>query len=149
MTTTPLASLKSSRIDLINTNEDILGRKVVDVNGQDVGKVDDLFADLNERRVRFLSVKSGDILGVGGKTFLIPVDVIQSAGADQVVINESKDRILNGPQVDEASLVATTGTTGETTGSFDATAVPLVEVYEYYAIDEPFWSPTYRSPNWA
>jgi sporulation protein YlmC with PRC-barrel domain len=143
MTTTPLVSLKSGRIDLMNTSEDILGRKVVDRNVDDVGKVDDVFVDLNQRRARFLAVKTGDVLGLGGKTVLVPVDAIASTDSDKVVINQTRDRIVNGPEFD------TTRITGETAGSFDASEFPLVDVYQYYAVDEPFWSPTYRDRNWA
>jgi sporulation protein YlmC with PRC-barrel domain len=143
MTTTPLVSVKSGQLSLMDTSEDILGRKVVDRTGQEIGKVDDLFADPTERRVRFFSLKSGDFLGLGGKTFLVPVDVIQSVNTDQVILNDTKDRILNGPQVTDQ--VRTT----DATGSVDANSIPIVEVYDFYAIDEPYWSPTYRRPNWA
>jgi sporulation protein YlmC with PRC-barrel domain len=149
MTMTPLVSLKSGQIDLADTNEHILGRKVVDQSGQDVGKVDDLFVDANERRARFIAVKSGDMLGLGGKTVLVPVDAITSAG-DPVTINASRERILGGPQVDEASLAGGTGTTGVSRGGFDENATPLaISAYEWYSIDEPFWSPSYRRRNWA
>jgi len=140
MTTTPLVSLKSGQTELVDTNEDILGRKVVDLNGEDVGKVDDVFVDQDQRHARFLSVKAGDMLGLGGKTFLIPVDAIQSVTPDKVPIKAAKDRILTGPEL---------RVSGNTPTSFDATSVPITEVYDYYGINEPFWSPTYRRPTWS
>ena len=145
--TIPVASARSGQVTLMDSNEDIVDRKVVDHTGEEVGKVDDLFVDLNERRVRFISVKSGDVFGVGGKTVLVPVDAIESAGTDQIVVSESKDRILNGPLADEATLASMADATGQPADTFAAR--PLIDAYEYYAIDEPFWSPTYRRRNWA
>ena len=145
MTTTPLVSLKSGQIALTDTNEDVLGRKVVDVNGEDVGKVDDAFVDPNVQRVRFLSVKAGDFLGMGGKTYLIPVDAIQSSQPDTIAVNATKDRILSGPVLDETRRPDT----GDTAFSLDPSVTPVVDVYEFYAINEPYWSPTYREPRWA
>jgi sporulation protein YlmC with PRC-barrel domain len=144
MTTTPLVSLKSRQIDLMDTNEDILGRKVVDLNGEEVGRVDDVFVDFDQRFARFVALKSGDVLGLGGKQFLVPVDAIQSVDTDRIVINESKERILAGPEFDPTRQTVTETTPG-TPNSFD---VPVVAAYEYYAINEPFWSPNYRRPNW-
>jgi sporulation protein YlmC with PRC-barrel domain len=173
-TTTPLVSLKSEKIELADSSEDIRGLKIVDRDGQEVGKVDDVFVDPNERRARFLVVKSGDILGLGGKKFLIPVDAIQSHDADQVVINETRDRILGGPQVDgefrgtsdELAETGETRTTGgemsgtggtrptdDTAGTLgvgeDAPPALVIAVYEWYDIDQPYWSPDYQRRSWA
>jgi sporulation protein YlmC with PRC-barrel domain len=161
-TTTPLVSLKSGAIELMDPNEDIRGRKVVDRVGQEVGRVDDVFVDPTQRRARFLSLKSGDFLGLGGKQFLIPVDAIESLDADQVVINETRDRILGGPQMDgggagasESDAPSTTGDTGTSddaagTGEVGTHAPALViAVYEWYDVDQPYWSPDYRRRPWA
>lgn len=180
-TTTPLVSLKSGDVDLADPNEDIRGRRVVDREGQEVGKVDDLFVDPTERRARFMAVKSGDVLGLGGKTYLVPVDVIQSVDEEQVVINETRDRILGGPQVEGgAERVAAggqprgaTGATGEAArapgeapgAAGEAARAPrdvpgtvpaaadepalVVAVYEWYGIQQPYWSPDYRRQPWA
>jgi sporulation protein YlmC with PRC-barrel domain len=178
-TTTPLVSMKSGEIELSDPNEDIRGRKVVDQNGEDVGKVDDVFVDPNQRRARFIAVKSGDFLGLGGKKFLIPVDAIQSLEEDRVMIGETRDRILGGPQIEgqfdapsdaaEPSGAGGTGTGASTAdvirmpgaaaesggdadegGNADQDAPALViAVYEWYDVDEPYWSPDYRGQHWA
>jgi sporulation protein YlmC with PRC-barrel domain len=139
-TTTPLVSLKSGQADVVDTNENILGRDVVDLNGEGIGKVDDVFVDLDQRHARFISVKSGDVLGMGGKTLLIPVDAIQSDRTETVVINAARDRIETGPELRANDDEATT---------LDAASAPIAQVYDYYGISEPFWSPTYRRPNWS
>ena len=173
-TMNPLVSLKSEQIELADRNEDIRGRKVVDREGQDVGKVDDVFVDPIERRARFIAVKSGDFLGLGGKKFLIPIDAIQSQNADQVVINETRERILGGPQVedefgepsrgddvsptgdiararDTAGSPAAGGTAGTagTGGADDEAPAVVVAVYEWYDVRQPYWSPDYQRRNWA
>ena len=64
MTTGVLEPLSQSNTQLANTTEDIRGRKVYARDGQEFGKVDDVFVDPYERYARFISVKSGDILGI-------------------------------------------------------------------------------------
>jgi sporulation protein YlmC with PRC-barrel domain len=140
MTTTTLEPLSRTGVGLADPLDDLRGRKVVDRNDQEVGKVHEVFIDPSERQARFLSIKSGDVLGFGGKTFLVPVDAIASANDDRVVIAESRDRILAGPQVDDEFGIDTTT---------DADVTPsIVTVYEWYGIREPFWSPTYQRPRW-
>jgi len=51
---------------------DIRGRTVIDQNGNEIGKIDDLLMDPQSRRVRFLQVTSGGFLGIGGKMLLYP-----------------------------------------------------------------------------
>ena len=154
-TTMPLVSLKSGNVQLTNTNEDILRRTVVDRDGQEVGRVDDVFVDPTERRARFLAVKSGDILGFGGKKFLIPVEAIHTVDADQVMISETRDRILGGPEVDEdaeRSITTTSpGTMGETDRMDTAGAGEpvVIAVYRWYRVDQPYWSPSHQRRDWA
>ena len=130
MTTTALEPLTQTHLELIDPKEDVRGRKVFDREGEEIGKVDDVFIDPTERRARFLSVKSGDVLGLGGKKLLIPVDAIASVAQDKVVINQPRDRIVAGPQVDRefekgASQAA------------DTDAVVLA-CYEFYGIAQPY-----------
>ncbi|MDQ3926208.1 MAG: PRC-barrel domain-containing protein [Actinomycetota bacterium] len=49
----------------------------MDVNGEQIGSVEDLYLDAREeglvRAVRFLDVSAGGFLGMGKKHFLVPV----------------------------------------------------------------------------
>jgi sporulation protein YlmC with PRC-barrel domain len=139
-TTTALEPLSQARLSLVDPQEDVRGWKVFDRQGEEIGKVDDVFMDPTERRVRFLSVKSGDVLGLGGKKLLIPIDAIAPVAQDKVVINHQRDRIVAGPQVDR-----------EFEKGSDQAADPdavVLACYQFYGIAQPYWDPTYQRPNW-
>jgi sporulation protein YlmC with PRC-barrel domain len=141
--TTTLEPLSQSHLQLADPGEDLRGKKVVDRDGQDLGKVDDAFIDVSERRIRFFTVKTGDILGVGGKSFLVPVDAISSFDGDRIVLSETRDRFVGGPEYHGSDGVTPKATLDDQ----DAQALYLT-AYEWYDVDQPYWSPTYRTPSW-
>jgi sporulation protein YlmC with PRC-barrel domain len=139
MTTGLLEPLGHSNLELVDRSEDIRGRKVVDREGQDVGKVDEVWMDHEQRQARFLTVKSGDILGIGGQKYLVPVEAITYDG-DRVAVNATADRITQGPQVDQIRP--------DDAASLETGQPRILEVYDFYAVKDPFWSPTYQQPRW-
>lgn len=112
--------------------EDIRGRDVRDSAGDDIGKINDLLIDADERKVRFLEVESGGFLGMGKDTTLIPVDAITSITEDDVRIGPSRDQVAGAPSYDPA-LVAEPD-------HYAATV-------SYYGF-MPFWSVGYRYPDY-
>jgi sporulation protein YlmC with PRC-barrel domain len=151
LTTGALEPLSQSNVEIADRREDIRGRKVHDRTGEEFGKIEDVFVDPAERRARFVSVKSGDFLGLGGSHYLLPVEVI-SLESDRVVVNETADRIAKGPQMAGNDLYRTsseadTTSWGDQTGGIDAAPIVL-QSYDFYAIDKPFWSQGYQRPNW-
>src|SRR5262245_43275642 len=132
--------LSQTSLNLADHGEDIRGWKVYDRTGQEFGQVADEFIDPVERHTRLVSIKS---LGLGGKKYLVPVEVI-SARDDRVVVNETAQRITQGPELkDELDLG------GSTTMEQGTDPAPIVtSVYRHYAISEPFWSPSYQMPTW-
>jgi uncharacterized protein YrrD len=145
LTTGTLEPLSETNLALADSTEDIRGSKVYERGGQEFGKIDDAFIDPVDRRVRFVSVKSGDILGLGGQRYLLPVEVIAFDG-ERVMVNETADRITNGPQWDGHPLATTDVADATTAGG----PLPIVsEVYGYYGVREPFWSATYQQPVWS
>ena len=144
MTTGVLEPLSQSNLALADPMQDVRGRKVYDRDGQEFGKVDDVFFDPEERWARFISVKSGDILGIGGERRLVPVEAISLEG-DHVVINGTSAQIADGPKIDDRQVAAMSSSSQTASG-----AAPIVlEAYEFYAVQDPFWSPTYRRPSWS
>lgn len=103
-TTTPdnvtLRKLSDSGQTVANAAEDIRGRKVKDKDGKDLGTVDDLLIDDQERKVRFLRVEHGGFLGVGETKSFIPVDAITKITGDDVHINHSRDHVAKAPRYD-------------------------------------------------
>ncbi len=76
---------------------DVRGREVKDKDGDGIGKVADLLVDDREKKVRFLLVEHGGFLGFGETKTLIPVDAITKITADDVFINQSRDRVASAP----------------------------------------------------
>ena len=62
---TELGFVKLSDSDflLANREQDICGKDVYDAYGEQIGSVDDLYIDRQERKVRFLEVGSGGFFG--------------------------------------------------------------------------------------
>ncbi len=87
--------------------DDVRGREVKDEDGDGIGTVADLLVDDREKRVRFLLVEHGGFLGFGQKRTLIPVDAIAE---DEVVIDQSRERVAAGP-----ATTRTSSTTGRIT----------------------------------
>lgn len=147
MTSPMLEPLSHTDLDPADPGEDIRGRKVRDRDNRDFGKVDDVYIDPSERRARFISVKSGDILGIGGQRHLIPVEALSVEG-DDIVVNATTDRINQGPRIDpnRQDLDPAAPTVNET--SVNGSSPIVLEAYEFYAVRDPFWSPTYQSPTW-
>ena len=81
-------------------SQDIRGRKVVDKNGQELGKIDALFVDDTQRKVRFMRVESGGFLGLGERKSLIPIDAITSVTAHEIQIGHTADTVASAPTYD-------------------------------------------------
>lgn len=94
--------LGDTELTVADPAEDIRGHTVVDQAGEEIGTVDGLMIDDDERKVRFLHVAAGGFLGIGEKTFLIPVDAIARIDDDQVRVDQTRDRIVGGPTYDPA-----------------------------------------------
>lgn len=129
-----LVQMSDEPITLADPEMDIRGRDVLDRDGDDIGHVDDLLVDQDERKVRFLKVKAGDFLGLGGKTFLIPIDAITRIGEDAVHVDQSRKHVGSGPEYDPE--IVTKG-------------VPEYDrVYRHYGY-APFWMAGYAYPAFS
>ncbi len=95
-----LSKLSDSGQTVANPADDIRGRKVKDKDGKDLGRVDDLLIDDQERKIRFLRVEHGGLLGVGETKSFIPIDAITRITEDEVHINHSRDHVAKAPRYD-------------------------------------------------
>lgn len=99
-----LVRLSEAR-ELERTNAvDYRGKDVVDKHGRDIGEVKDVFVDQRERRTRFLEVASGGFLGIGRKTFLVPVDAVSNINEDKVTIKQEQSLLTKAPDFDPSTL---------------------------------------------
>ncbi|GAB2584794.1 hypothetical protein Aab01nite_53720 [Paractinoplanes abujensis] len=80
--------------------DDIRGRRVKDLDGEDLGKIDELLVDSDERRVRLLRVEHGGILGFGASASFIPVEAVRDITENVVVIDQSRQRVAEAPPYD-------------------------------------------------
>ena len=124
-----LIRLSDSDLLLADPNQDIRGRRVIDTNGEDIGDVDDLLVDEQERRVRFIRVATGGFLGIGATKFLIPIDAITRVADNRVQVDRTRDRVAAAPEYDP-DLVDEDD---------------LNRLYGYYGFT-PYWNPGYVYP---
>lgn len=127
-----LLRLADSRLELADERADIRGRKVRDVTGEDIGKVHDLLIDEAERKVRFVEVASGGILGIGDTKFLLPVEAVTGVTEDEVRINQPHTKVAGSPRYDPMLIEE-----------------PLLSsLYGYYGYRTPFWGAGYVYPRY-
>jgi sporulation protein YlmC with PRC-barrel domain len=93
-----LVKLGDTDLTVADHAEDIRGRKVLDREREEIGKIDDLFIDQKEQKVRFLEVSAGGFLGLGETKFMIPVDAITAISADEVRIDQTRERVTGAPR---------------------------------------------------
>ncbi|HEV3022091.1 MAG TPA: PRC-barrel domain-containing protein [Pirellulales bacterium] len=86
---------------------EIDGMKVMDPEGEDLGKIEDLVIELGDGRVSYAALSFGGVLGVGNKLFAIPWNALElRAGKDakdrHFVLSVEKERLKNAPGFDKS-----------------------------------------------
>jgi sporulation protein YlmC with PRC-barrel domain len=92
--TRPTQAIPDEQIDPLKHAH---GRRVVDPDGIEIGEVEEVFADPHTRRVRFLRVAAGGILGVGKAFSLIPVGAIVESDDERILVDLDPDRLVGSP----------------------------------------------------
>jgi sporulation protein YlmC with PRC-barrel domain len=92
-----LVDLDDTNLELARIEDDIRGQKVIDRDGEELGKVDGLLIDEADRLVRFLEVGSGGFLGLGKKERLIPVDAVTGL-SDAVHVDTTREDVIGSPE---------------------------------------------------
>ena len=82
---------------------DLMGRNIVDSNGDDVGEVQDLLIDGDQ--VQKVLVDVGGFLGIGSKTVALDIAQLQPKQGDQedLVIGMTKDQLKALPGYEKSS----------------------------------------------
>ena len=81
--------------------QDIRELDIYDINGEQIGSVEDLYVDREAHIPRFLDVAAGGFLGIGKKHFLIPVEeVSRDVGEERATVNQSRDKVVGAPDFD-------------------------------------------------
>jgi sporulation protein YlmC with PRC-barrel domain len=125
-----LMLLGDSRHMLADPAQDIRGYKVVDRDGKEIGKVDDLLIDNEQRKVRMLRVEHGGLLGIGATPLFLPVDTIDDVTDDKVLLGSSQVQVVGAPGYDPELVDRDER---------------MAELYDYYG-SAPYWAPGYLPP---
>ena len=132
-TNAALENLNDTDLALADLNQDIRGRNVVDLHGDAIGHVSDLFIDEDERKVRMLEVRGGGFLGLGDRHFLVPVDAITNVMRSEVRVNQTREHVVHSPVYDPSLI-----------------KLPAVDFWEpfygYYGLS-PYWGTGYLYPG--
>jgi sporulation protein YlmC with PRC-barrel domain len=115
---------------LADPAQDIRGYKVIDRDGKEIGKVDDLLVDNEQQRVRMLRVEHGGLLGIGATPLFLPVDTVEHVEDDKVVIGRSQVQVVGAPEYDPELVDRDER---------------MAELYGYYGY-APYWAPGYSPP---
>lgn len=101
-TNTGLERLADTPLRLAEGAPDLRGVDVLDADGEKIGTVQSLFVDRDERRVRFLEVAGGGIMGIGDREILVPVEAVSNYDDDSVRLSRTTGRFDEAPTYDPA-----------------------------------------------
>jgi sporulation protein YlmC with PRC-barrel domain len=101
-----LVKLSEEELHLDEPWQDIRGLDVYDVDGEQIGSVEELYVERDSRLPRFLVVSAGGFLGVGKKHFLVPVEEVSRdmGEGERVTLNRDREKVVSSPnfEADEA-----------------------------------------------
>lgn len=103
------------------------GDRVVNLENEDIGKVEEIMIDINTGRVAYVVISFGGLLGVGSKLFAVPWSSIRvDTERKCFVMNAHKERLeecasstrMTGrkPRTDSGTTICTSTTSRSLTG---------------------------------
>jgi sporulation protein YlmC with PRC-barrel domain len=106
---------------------DVIGDKVVNRAGENLGKIEELMLDVEKGRVAYAVLSFGGFLGMGDKHFAIPFEALRlDADHDSFILDIDKDKLKNAPGFDKAHPPKVADRTWG------------AEIYKYYGY-RPYW----------
>jgi sporulation protein YlmC with PRC-barrel domain len=80
----------------------MIGDKVVNAYGEDLGKIEELMIDLETTRVAYAVLSFGGLLGIGDKLFAIPLEALRlDAENHRFVLDIDRERLEQAPGFDK------------------------------------------------
>ena len=88
---------------------DVIGCKVENSKGENLGKIESIMLDLSEGRILYAVLSFGGFLGMGDKLFPMPVEAIsfrvdEKGKMQRAIIDVDKETLKNAPGYDRNSL---------------------------------------------
>jgi sporulation protein YlmC with PRC-barrel domain len=94
-----LVNLNDTDLHLEEPWQDLRGLDVYDTNDEQLGSVEDVYVDREQREARLLDVSAGGLLGVGKKHFLVPVqEVKRDLGGERLTVEHPKEKVTESPE---------------------------------------------------
>ena len=109
----------------------IIGNKVVNSEGEQLGNIKDLMIDLDDAQIAYAVLSFGGFFGLGDKLFAIPLEALIVRSEDQtVILDVDKEVLRNAPGFDNDHWP----------DHAQYEAGWLLDIYEYYGYS-PYWMP--------
>jgi sporulation protein YlmC with PRC-barrel domain len=109
----------------------IIGNKVVNTEGQQLGNIKELMVDLDDGQITYAVLSFGGFLGVGDKLFAIPLEALTINPQDHtVILDVDKEVLKDAPGFDKDHWP----------DNAQYEAGWLLDIYEYYGYS-PYWMP--------
>ncbi|HET9234806.1 MAG TPA: PRC-barrel domain-containing protein [Candidatus Eisenbacteria bacterium] len=105
----------------------LIGDKVVNRAGENLGKIEELMLDLEKGRVAYAVLSFGGVMGMGEKMFAIPFEALQlDASREHFTLDVDKKKMSNAPGFDKNNPPQASDRTWG------------AEVYKFYGY-KPYW----------
>jgi hypothetical protein len=90
-------------------SSDVLGCKVENSKGENLGKIESLMLDLSEGRILYAVLSFGGFLGMGDKLFPVPVEALsfrtdEKGKMQRAIFDVDKETLKNAPGYDRDQL---------------------------------------------
>jgi sporulation protein YlmC with PRC-barrel domain len=90
-------------------SEKIIGCKVENPKGENLGKIESVMIDLNESRILYAVLSFGGVLGLGTKLFPIPTDALsfradEKGNLERCIVDIDKETLKSAPGYDKDNL---------------------------------------------
>ena len=83
------------------TATSIIGDKVYNPEGENMGKIEDIMIDINKGKIEYVVIEFGGFLTIGEKYFAIPFRLLQVDTANKAFIfNQPKEMLEKAPGFD-------------------------------------------------
>ena len=132
----PMRAIDPKEENCLFRSSKVIGMNVHNVQKDDLGEIKELVLDPGHSRVSYFVLKSGGFLGMGGKLFAIPWEVIEinrEGDEERLTLDMTKERFENAPEYNESD--------------WNRMSDPhwVEEVYIFYGT-RPYWSVARAEP---
>lgn len=84
--------------------DNIIGSKVINLEGQDIGTIDDLVIDVDTGSIVYAALEFGGFMDFGDKLFAVPWQSLTAVSAEGIfILDQSKAKLEKAPGFDKSS----------------------------------------------